>query len=172
MSEIKGVLIDVDGVIYNDSKAIDGSAAAINWLQKNDIPFRFLTNTTMKNRQTLSDKLKSFDISVSPGEIFTAVYAAVLYIRKSGKESCHLLLAEDAKPEFNEFKLNSKKPDFIVVGDLGHKLNFESLNRAFQMLFAGAELIALQKNPYWISDQGYTLDAGATVAMLERGFFP
>ena len=35
------------------------------------------------------------------------------------------------------------------------------------MLFDGAELIALQKNRYWISDQGHTLDAGEIVAMLE-----
>jgi HAD superfamily hydrolase (TIGR01458 family) len=167
MTAIRGLLIDLDGVIYNDSEAIEGSATAIKWLQENQIPFRFLTNTTMKSRETLKDKLISFNIYVDSDQIFTAVYAARLYLRKSGKEKCHLLLADDAKKEFAEFNTGSEKPDFIVVGDLGFKLNFESLNRAFQMLFAGAELIALQKNPYWVSDLGYTLDAGATVAMLE-----
>jgi len=34
-------------------------------------------------------------------------------------------------------------------------------------LFEGAELIALQKNRFWLSDDGYTLDAGAFVALLE-----
>ena len=78
-----------------------------------------------------------------------------------------MLLVEDARKEFSDLKVDSEKPDFIVVGDLGHKLSFEVMNRAFKMLFDGAELIALQKNRYWISDQGHTLDAGAIVAMLE-----
>jgi HAD superfamily hydrolase (TIGR01450 family) len=55
----------------------------------------------------------------------------------------------------------------VVIGDLGKNLNFELMNTALRMLFSGAELLALQKNPYLISDQGYTLDTGAVVAMLE-----
>jgi len=167
MAEIKGLLIDIDGVIYNDSVPIEGAAEAIGWLQKRDTPFRFLTNTTMKSRETLQKKLAAFNISVDKNLIFTAVCAAALYVKKSGKEKCHLLLVEDAKKEFSNFVIDSEEPDYIIVGDLGHDLSFTSMNRAFQMLFAGAELIALQKNRYWISDQGYTMDAGALVAMLE-----
>jgi HAD superfamily hydrolase (TIGR01458 family) len=74
---------------------------------------------------------------------------------------------EDAKQEFDGFDLQEKNPDFVVIGDLGKNLNFELMNTALRMLFSGAELLALQKNPYLISDQGYTLDTGAVVAMLE-----
>ena len=167
MAEIKGLLIDLDGVIYNDSELIPGATESIDWLRKNNIPYRFITNTTMKSRASLSEKLASFGISVEQEEIFTTVYAAVLYIRNSGKDKCHLLLMDDAKSEFREFDLESPDPDFVVVGDLGDNLSFERVNIAFQKLLSGAELIALQKNRYWLSDKGYTLDAGAWVAMLE-----
>jgi HAD superfamily hydrolase (TIGR01458 family) len=167
MTEIKGLLIDLDGVIYNDSELIAGATDSILWLHEKNIPFRFITNTTMKSRDTLQHKLQSFDIQVRKEEIFTAVYAAVLYIEKSGKNKCHLLLTEDAKKEFADFNQNSEDPDFVVVGDLGDDLSFERMNFAFQKLLSGAELIALQKNRYWLSDKGYTLDAGAWVAMLE-----
>jgi HAD superfamily hydrolase (TIGR01458 family) len=167
MEEIKGLLIDLDGVIYNDSDLIEGARDSIQWLRDNNIPFRFITNTTMKSRTSLQQKLVSFDIEVQEEEIFTTVYAAVLYIRKSGKNKCHLLLMDDAKKEFDEFNLDSANPDFVVVGDLGDDLSFENANIAFQKLLSGAELLALQKNRYWLSDKGYTLDAGAWVAMLE-----
>ena len=167
MEEIKGLLIDLDGVIYNDSELITGAKDSICWLREKNIPFRFITNTTTKSRKTLQNKLESFNIKVKPEEIFTTVYAAVRYIRKSGKEKCHLLLKEDAKKEFYEFNLEAKDPDFVVVGDLGEDLSFGKVNIAFQKLLSGAELIALQKNPYWLSDKGYTIDAGALVAMLE-----
>jgi len=74
---------------------------------------------------------------------------------------------DDAKEEFNEFNLEAENPDYVVVGDLGETLSFGVVNIAFQKLFSGAELIALQKNRYWLSDKGYTMDAGALVAMLE-----
>ena len=64
MQEIKGLLIDLDGVIYNDSLLIEGAVESIRWLQETQIPFRFITNTTMKSRQTLQKKLESFGISV------------------------------------------------------------------------------------------------------------
>jgi len=167
MEDIKGLLIDLDGVIYNDSELIAGATESIRWLREKNIPFRFLTNTTMKSRKTLQQKLKSFGIEVKKEEIFTSVYAAVLYIKKSGKDKCHLMLMDDAKEEFSDLILDAENPDFVVVGDLGEKLSFESVNIAFQKLFSGAELIALQKNRYWLSDKGYTLDTGALVAMLE-----
>lgn len=167
MEKIKGLLIDLDGVIYNDSELIAGATESIRWLRDENIPFRFITNTTMKSRMTLQQKLQSFGIEVKREEIFTAVYAAALYIKKSGKDKCHLLLMDDAKEEFRELNLEAEDPDFVVVGDLGEELSFEAMNIAFQKLFSGAELIALQKNRYWLSDKGYTLDAGALVAMLE-----
>ena len=167
MESIKGLLIDLDGVIYNDTELIAGATDSIRWLREKNIPFRFLTNTTMQSRKTLQQKLKLFGIEVSINEIFTTVYAALLYIKKSGKTKCHLLLKNDAKEEFRDLTLDSDNPDFVVVGDLGENLTFEKVNFAFQKLLSGSELLALQKNRYWLSDKGYTLDAGALVAMLE-----
>ena len=44
---------------------------------------------------------------------------------------------------------------------------FELLNRIFRKLVAGAELIALQKNRYWLTGGELTLDMGPFVAALE-----
>jgi len=60
MEEIKSLLIDLDGVIYNDSELIPGAIESIRWLRDKNIPFRFITNTTMKSRKTLQQKLNSF----------------------------------------------------------------------------------------------------------------
>ena len=167
MSDIKGLLIDLDGVIYNDSVLIKGAIESIQWLRDHQIPYRYITNTTMKSRATLKKKLAAFGIPSERDEIFSSLVAAVRYIQKSGKSKCHLLMTEDAKTEFSAFELDSDKPDFVVVGDLGESLSFELLNTAFQKLFTGAQLLALQKNRFWLSDRGYTMDTGAVVAMLE-----
>jgi HAD superfamily hydrolase (TIGR01458 family) len=164
---IKGLLIDLDGVIYNDTQLVSGAAETIQYLQQKNISFRFITNTTMKSRATLQKKLSGFGIEVPENNIFSAAYAAAQYIRNQGKTKCHLLIDEDAQKEYNDLDLISDKPDYVVVGDLGEKITFDKLNTAFQKLFEGAELIALQKNRFWLSDKGYALDAGAFVALFE-----
>lgn len=163
----KGLLIDLDGVIYDDSKLIPGAAETIALLQKRRIPFRFITNTTMKSRETLRKKLQAFGIQVQTKQIFSAVYAAKVYLKRIQITKCHVMLLPDAQTEFEGFDLASNSPDFVIMGDLGDSLNFEQLNQAFQHVFNGASLMALQKNRFWLSDRGYTLDAGAFVAAIE-----
>ncbi len=166
MSSIKGLLIDIDGVIYNDTQPIPGSKETIAWLKEKGIPYRFITNTTMKSRDTLAAKLTSMGIETNKEQIFSAAYAASLYVRRRNG-CCFMLLLDDAKKDYKDLECTSSKADYVVVGDMGKMFSYELLNKAFRYLHNGALLIALQKNRFWLSDEGYTLDAGAFVALLE-----
>lgn len=165
--KIEGLLIDLDGVVYNDSRVIEGAIDTLNWLRDKNIPFRFLTNTTMKSRETLRLKMKHMGITVPGNYIFSAVYAAALYVKQKKFKSCYLMLLPDAKREFEDLSGASEKVDCVVAGDLGESVTFDILNEAFLHLKSGAELVALQKNRFWLSDTGFKLDAGAFVALLE-----
>jgi hypothetical protein len=57
--------------------------------------------------------------------------------------------------------------EVIVMGDMGAGFTFDVLNRAFLRMRAGAELVVLQKNPFWFAPQGPQLDCGAFTAALE-----
>ncbi len=166
MSEIKGMLIDLDGVIYNDTQPIPGAKETISWLQEKGVPYRFITNTTMKSRETLAKKLTTMGIPADRDQIFSAAYAASQYVRqRQGK--CHLLLLDDAKRDYQGLECKAGIADYVVVGDMGKSITYDLLNEAFRHLHSGARLIALQKNRFWLSDEGYQLDAGAFVALLE-----
>jgi HAD superfamily hydrolase (TIGR01458 family) len=167
MKRVDGLLIDLDGTIYNDSQPVPGAMDTIAWLHTLKIPFRFITNTTMKSRTTLQQKLLRMGIEVKENEIFSAAYAGSLYVRQTYSAACHLLLLDDAKKDYQGLESDSEFADYVIVGDLGDKISFDKLNKAFRCLINGADLIALQKNRFWMSDQGYTLDAGAFVALLE-----
>ena len=55
----------------------------------------------------------------------------------------------------------------MIMGDLGEQFGFAILNRAFRLVMDGAELIALQKNRFWLTADGLSLDAGPFVAAIE-----
>jgi len=46
-----GILFDLDGVIYQGDSLIYGAKESINLLRQNNIPCRFITNTTRMTKK-------------------------------------------------------------------------------------------------------------------------
>ena len=55
----------------------------------------------------------------------------------------------------------------VVVGDAGDDLSYRNMDVAFRLVRGGAELLAMHRNPWWLTATGITLDAGAFVVGLE-----
>jgi HAD superfamily hydrolase (TIGR01458 family) len=64
--------------------------------------------------------------------------------------------------------VESGHADFVVIGDLGDGWTFATLNRAFQQVRAGAEMIALGMTKYWQASEGLRMDVAPFVAALEH----
>jgi HAD superfamily hydrolase (TIGR01458 family) len=164
---IRGVLLDLDGTLYLEDAAIPGGAEAVRALREQDIPCRFVTNTTRVDRAGLAERLGRLGIEVDRDELFTAPLAAAQWLRDHDVRQVALYLPEAAHSEFLDFEVRAPTPDAVVIGDLGPSWTFELLNRAFRQLLDGATLVALQKNRFWRTPDGLTLDAGPFVAALE-----
>jgi HAD superfamily hydrolase (TIGR01458 family) len=164
-----GVLLDLDGTVYQEGWAIPGAADALAVLRRERFPFRFTTNTTRRPRSALAEQLRNLGIPAQPEEILSAPAAAAGWLRSRGIRRIHLLLAEATREEFSDFVLDDHAPEVVVVGDLGEEWTFPILNQAFRCLLDGAELLAVQRNRYWKTAGGLSLDAGPFVAALEYG---
>ena len=164
---LRGLMLDLDGTVYQDNCLIAGASEAIAALRGRGYRLRFVTNTTNKRQETIRDKLQTLGIEAEPSEIFTAPLAASLMLKGYPEARCWVVTRGDAIEEFQGLKLDQDRPDFVVLGDLMEGFTFELLNRIFRKLVAGAELIALQKNRYWLTGGELTLDMGPFVAALE-----
>ncbi|HEV2852297.1 MAG TPA: TIGR01458 family HAD-type hydrolase [Thermoanaerobaculia bacterium] len=166
---VQGLLFDLDGTVYQEGRAIPGAAEALEALRRRGLPFRFTTNTTRRPRAALAERLRSMGISARPEEILSAPAAAARWLRSRGVSRVQLLLAEATFEEFAGFEIAGRSPEVVVVGDLGEDWTFPLLNQAFRNLMDGADLLAIQRNRYWHTDGGLSLDAGPFVAALEYG---
>ncbi len=165
--QILGLLIDIDGVLITDSQRLTGAAETIQFLNDSQFPYLLVTNTTRKSRITIWHQLKRVGISVDESQIHTAPLAAVSWLKNKGTQNIFLLLSGSAVKDFKDFKITSGNTEYVVIGDMGQDLTFERLNTAFRLIMRGAKIIALQKNRYWQTGEGLTMDAGAVVAALE-----
>lgn len=166
---IAGLLLDLDGTIYQEGRAIPGASEALAELRRRGIPFRFTTNTTRRPRIALAERLRGMGIAAESGEVLSAPAAAARFLRDRGARSVQLLLAQATWGEFEGLEVVDRAPEYVVVGDLGEEWTFSLLDQAFRNLMGGAELLAIQRNRYWKTEGGLSLDAGPFVAALEYG---
>ncbi|MFN8440035.1 MAG: HAD-IIA family hydrolase [Caldilineaceae bacterium] len=167
LSTVDGLLIDVNGVLIDGNEVIPGALETLATLRAREIPFRFMTNSSIYCRYTLMDRLNVLGFQVTLEELYTASYIGASYLRKLGATRYYPLLMPDAQLEFSGIEVDEETPEYVVVGDMGASFTFARLNKAFLALRNGAKLIALHKKRSWRTPEGLTLDAGAFVVALE-----
>lgn len=162
---LKGVLLDLGGVVYVGENALPGALESIDRLRSSGLGVRFITNVTRQSRRGLMEMLARMDIHIDREELFMPGIAARKYLEDRGLKP--LLLVHPALEE--DFRdLPACKSEAVVIGDAGESFTYESLNRAFRALNKGAPFIALAQNrSFRDADGELSLDTGAFVAALE-----
>jgi len=127
----------------------------------------FTTNTSRKGREDIIDSLRELGLELRADEVFSAPVAAARWLAGRDVRRIQLLLPKSTHADFDGFEITSDDPEMVLVGDLGPEFTFDRLNAAFRSLRAGAGLVAVHRNRYWLPESGPTLDAGPFVAALE-----
>ena len=165
MQDIKGVLIDLDGVLHQRGAAIPGSIEAIARLRQLNLDFRFITNTTRLPIRCVAGELAAIGVIAERSHLFTPALAARTYI-KDHDLAPYLLINSALKEDFAGAGGGSKRA--VVIGDAHHEFNYENLNEAFRLIEGGADFLALATNrSFRDADGQLSLDAGGFVAALE-----
>ena len=79
---MRGLLLDLDGVVYVGDQPVPGAAGTVDWLAREGVPYRFLTNTTSRPRRAIVDKLAGMGIRAGEDMILTPAVAAVAWLRR------------------------------------------------------------------------------------------
>ncbi|WP_246434677.1 TIGR01458 family HAD-type hydrolase [Teredinibacter haidensis] len=160
----KALLLDLSGVLYDGNIAIEGAADIVAKARRLGLVIRFVTNTASKSSAEIITGLQRMGIVVPEDELFTAPLAAKRYVVEEQLRP-YILLHSSVISEFSD--VPQSEPNCVVLGDARSDLNYENLNRAFQLCHAGAPLIAVGMNKFFQTESGLQLDAGGFVHAIE-----
>ena len=162
---VKGVLLDLSGVVYQGDHLLPGAAEAIARLRDDSVPLRFLTNSTRTPKRRIIERLRAMGLQIAADEVFTPAQAARDWLIVHDL-SPFLVVHPDLVAEFAG--VSGTQGEAVVVGDAGETLTYDLLNEAFRRLIDGAEFVALARNRTFRDHDGeLSLDAGPFVAALE-----
>ena len=171
MQTIRGVLLDIDGVLHVSMQPIPGAAETLQKLELQGYSTCLVTNTTTMSRAALAQRLQSIGLPVEEQRIVTAPVATANYVRQhfAGKR-CWVLTKGNTEADFTGIELVNglqEKADVVVIGGAEELLTYEAMNQAFRLLMDGAALLAMHTNLYWRTQNGLQLDSGPFVRALE-----
>mgnify|MGYP003951184029 FL=1 len=168
ITNVKGLLVDLEGVLYSDNNLIPGSLEVIKELKKNSLKLRFLTNTTTAPRKLIFNKLQDFGFDIEEKEIFTPIIATKNYLRDNRVKRIALITNIEIIEEFNDYEITQKNPEAVIMGDIYKNFKWDILDRIFKLVYLqNSALIALHQNKYSMRDGEVSLDLGPFVKAIE-----
>jgi len=171
---MEALLFDLDGVLYQGDRVIDGALETLRWCERGSIPHRFVTNTSSKPRRSLVERLSGLGLSVSPEQIVAPPVAARDYLAARGATPAALFVRDATREDFKGLECLSDTAErgarSVVIGDIGESWDFATLNRAFRLLMTEPRpiLIALGMSRYAQGDTGLVLDVAPFIKALEH----
>jgi len=165
-----GLLIDMDGVVYGGDTLIPGADDFINKLVKNGVPFMFMTNNSQRTPLEVVRKLKKLGIEVTEKHIYTSAMATGKFLASQIPNGTAYVLGEGGlltSLHQSGITLVETDPDFVVLGE-GRNFTLEMVQRAVDMILAGAKFITTNRDPSPKKKGWNNLGIAATTAMIEE----
>ncbi len=166
----QGLLIDMDGVVYGGDVMITGADDFIARLLKQDIPFMFMTNNSQRTPLEAVRKLKRLGIEVLDKHIYTSAMATAHFLAAQKPNGTVYVLGEGGlltSLHDHGLMMVESDPDFVVLGE-GRNFTLEMVQRAIDMILAGARFITTNRDPSPKKKGWNNLGIAATTAMIEE----
>ena len=116
----KGFICDMDGVIYHGNKLLDGVKEFVEWLQKEDKRFLFLTNASSRSPRELHEKLLRMGLDVGEEHFYTSALATAKFLQSQAPGCSAYVIGDHGL--YNALydagiTIDDVSPDYVVVVD-------------------------------------------------------
>ena len=168
--KIKGVISDMDGVIYRGKELIPGAQDFIKQLKDRKIPFLFLTNNSEQAPPDLKIRLEERGIrGVEEENFITSAMATALFLKSQQKGGTVYVIGGDGlSSELCRagFSLTETNPDYVVVGKTKH-FSFEVLKAAVNFIRRGAKFVGTNPDVIDPVEDGIEPACGTLLSAIE-----
>ncbi len=165
----RGFICDMDGVLYHGNKMLPGAVEFIQWLQKNQKEYLFLTNNSGMTCRELHQKMRRLGVDVPENHFYTSALATAEFLRTQAPGCSAFVIGEAGllNALYNAgITMNDVNPDYVVVGE-GRNYSLESLTKAVNLVLAGAKLIGANADVSGNIEDGIAPACRALIAPVE-----
>jgi 4-nitrophenyl phosphatase len=167
---IRGLVLDMDGVIWKDIEPIGNLPEIFDTIKKRDIKFVFATNNATKSSEDYVSKLKSLGVAVDISQIINSAMAMGYLLKQYYPQGGPVYIIGESglkntlkKAGFYE---DDKDPLAVVVG-LDKKITYEMLSKATLLIRSGKKFFGTNPDKTYPMPAGLVPGAGAIITTVE-----
>lgn len=162
-------ICDMDGVIYHGNRIIPHVKEFLDWINKNEKKFLFLTNSSERSPRELAQKLGRMGIEIGEEHFYTSALATASFLQSQCRGGSVYVIGEPgltfALYEAG-FSMNDVNPDYVVFGET-RSLNYEKIEKAVKLVMNGAKLIGTNSDLTAPSEIGIIPATRALISPIE-----
>jgi 4-nitrophenyl phosphatase len=169
---IQGLIIDMDGVLWEGETPLPGMPEFLAFLRANHIVFQLATNNASRTPEEYREKLARMGASVDLAEILTSAMATGIFLKSSARpgEQVFILGEEAVRQAVQSAGLrvadaDELHADYVVCG-MDRGLTWEKLGNAVINIRNGARFIGTNPDVTFPTERGITHGNGAILAAL------
>src|ERR1700758_4258250 len=147
--EIRSWLMDMDGVLVHEERAIEGADRFLAQLRGAGTPFLVLTNNSIYTRRDLSARLRASGLEVPEDAIWTSALATARFLDDQRPGGSAFVIGEAGLTTALHnagYTLTEREPDYVILGET-RTYSFERITRAIRLIVDGARFIATNPDP-------------------------
>ncbi len=165
----KGFLCDMDGVIYHGNMLLEGVKKFVEWLEREQKQYLFLTNSSERSPLELKQKLERMGLAVDESRFYTSALATAKFIAGQAPGcSAYVIGAPGLHNALYDagITMNDVNPDYVIVGET-RNYNYDSIVRATRFVRGGAKLIGTNPDLTGPDESGLIPACRALIAPIE-----
>jgi len=171
---LKGVLIDLDGVVYTGRIPIPGAADFLGQARQRGLKFLLVTNNSTTSPELVAERLRTMQINVEPDEILTSAQAAVGYVKLHAEAGARVRIVGEAglrqEAEQQGFVVveDGEAPAEWVIAGLDRAFTYAKLASATRDIMQGAHFVATNADALLPIEGGLVVPgAGTMIAAIK-----
>jgi len=175
LRRVRGVLFDMDGVIYVGTRPLAGVQQALDYLAATGRQFLFVTNNASKTPEQFVERLAEMDIRIRPEQVLgsaeaTACWLAEQVTHHGWPRGPVIVMGQDGLKvalQKNGFELTTDPhaATYAVAG-INFKLTYEELANVCLAIRNGARYIGTNSDVTYPSERGPLPGAGSILALI------
>lgn len=163
MKQYKGYFIDLDGTLFRGDEMIPGAPEFVAHLNRNQIPYLYLTNNSTRSPEWVAHKLQRMGYPAKEDQVFTTALATARYLKdKEESMSVYVVGEEGLFQAISDagIVIADQNPDAVVVG-LDRSFTYEKMKKACLAIRAGAKLIGTNADLALPTEEGLWPGSGS-----------
>lgn len=172
---IRGVLFDMDGVVYVGSKVLPGVQEMFEYLERTGRKWLCVTNNASKTPAQFVEKLADMGIRARPEQILGSAEAAASWLaeqvqRHGWPKGKVIIVGQDGLKtalKQHQFELTTVPSEAAyAIAGINFELTYEELAGVALAIRNGARFIGTNSDPSYPSERGLLPGAGSILALL------